>query len=61
MADDIVTNDFELIHSDAIGELSNYRWQVMLHRRDFDPPNVDATRPPDAWGNQAEKYYTEPF
>ncbi len=61
MSQDMVTNDFELIHSDAIGELSNYRWQVMLHRRDFDPPNVDVTRPPDAWGNQAEKYYTEPF
>ncbi len=25
---DIVTNDFQLLHSDAIGELSNYRWQV---------------------------------
>ncbi|MCF8227536.1 MAG: GWxTD domain-containing protein [Bacteroidales bacterium] len=61
MSQDIVTNDFELIHSDAIGELSNYRWQVLLHRRDFDPTNVDITAPPDAWGNQAEKYYTEPF
>ncbi len=58
---DMVTNDFMLLHSDAIGELSNYRWQVDLHRRDFDPNNLDITRPPDAWGNQADKFYRNPF
>ena len=57
---DIVTNDFVLLHSDAFGELSNYRWQVDLHRRDFDPSNLDITKPPDAWGNKANDYYNIP-
>ncbi len=56
----LVTNDFMLLHSDALGELSNYRWRVELHRRDYDPQSVDATGPPDAWGNKAEDYYRNP-
>lgn len=56
----LVTNDFSLLHSDAIGELSNYRWKVELHRRDYDPASIDATGPPDAWGNKAEDYYRNP-
>lgn len=61
MTHDFVTNNFELIHSDVIGELSNYRWQVLLHRRDFHPDDLDVTRPPDAWGNQADKFFRDPF
>lgn len=56
----LVTNDFVLLHSNAIGELSNYRWQAELHRRDFDPQSPDDMRPPDAWGNQANEYYINP-
>ncbi|MCD4772382.1 MAG: GWxTD domain-containing protein [Bacteroidales bacterium] len=62
--EDIVTNDFVLIHSDAIGELSNYRWQILLHDRSdprlFDKNNFDATREPDAWGNKASDFYGIP-
>ncbi len=32
---DIVTNDFQLVHSDAIGETSNYRWQVEIYKRTY--------------------------
>ena len=63
--EDIVTNDFVMIHSNAIGELSNYRWQILLHGRDYDPRlfdknNFDATREPDAWGNKANDFYGIP-
>jgi GWxTD domain-containing protein len=61
MSHDMVTNNFELIHSDAIGELSNYRWQIVLHRGTFEPNNYDVEKPDDAWGNNAEKYYNDPF
>ena len=57
---DIVTNDFQLVHSDAIGELSNYRWQVMIHRRTYDPENLDNNRYIDAWGSKVNDYYDNP-
>lgn len=57
---DEITNNFELLHSDAIGELSNYRWQVILNSRWYDPYNVDITRPPHIWGSNAEDYYRDP-
>lgn len=57
----IVTNNFELLHSDAIGELSNYRWQIDLNRRIYDPNNLDVTSPADSWGSHADKYFRNPF
>ncbi len=59
-AKDLVTNDFQLIHSDAIGELANYRWQAIIYRRTWAPHNIDATHPPNAWGNNASDYYFQP-
>ncbi len=57
---DLSTNDFQLIHSDAVGELSNYRWQTFIYQRTWDPNNIDQTHPADAWGNQATDYYYHP-
>lgn len=57
---DMVTNDFVLIHSDAIGELSNYRWQLDIYKRTWDPSSVDDVRPEDSWGNKATDYYKHP-
>lgn len=57
---DMVTNDFVLIHSDANGELANYRWQLDIYKRTWDPNSVDQTAPPDAWGNKATEYYNQP-
>ena len=58
--EDIVTNDFQLVHSDAIGEISNYRWQVVLHRRIYDPNNLDEDIYPDVWGSKVNDYYNNP-
>ena len=52
---DMVTNDFVLIHSDAIGELSNYRWQLEIYKRAYDATSIDETSPVDTWGNEADK------
>lgn len=57
---DMVTNDFVLIHSDAIGELSNYRWQLDIYKRTWDPSSVDDIKPEDTWGNKATDYYKHP-
>lgn len=57
---DMVTNDFALIHSDAIGELSNYRWQLDVYKRTWDPNSIDETGPEDAFGNRAYDFYKNP-
>jgi GWxTD domain-containing protein len=57
---DIVTNDFQLLHSDAIGEPANFRWQVEIHKRTFDPYSIDDDLYPDAWGSNVNKYWENP-
>lgn len=57
---DIVTNDFQLVHSDAIGETSNYRWQVEIYKRTFDPYSLDNDQYPDAWGSNVNQYWENP-
>ncbi len=57
---DNITNNFSLLHSDAIGEVSNYRWQIVLNQRWFNPYNLDIEQPPSIWGSEAEDYYRNP-
>jgi GWxTD domain-containing protein len=57
---DMLTNSFKLLHSDAIGEVSNYKWQIFLNSRWYDPYNVDAVAPPEIYGGQADDYYRNP-
>lgn len=57
---DITTNNFTLLHSDAIGEISNYRWEIYLNNRWYDPFNVDAQYAPGVYGSKAEDYYRNP-
>jgi GWxTD domain-containing protein len=57
---DLITNNFTLLHSDAIGEVSNYKWQIFLNNRWYDPFNVDAQRAPNIWGDKSEDYYRNP-
>ena len=58
---DIITNDFTLVHSDARGEVHNYRWQVFVYNRTFDPYNVDISDYPDAWGSKVHDYWENPY
>ncbi len=57
---DVVTNDFQLIHSNAIGELSNYRWQTVIYRRTWDPYGIDDDVIPDTYGSGATQNYRQP-
>jgi len=57
---DLIANNFVLLHSDAIGEIANYKWQVFLNSRWYDPYNVDADNVPNIWGSEAEDFYRNP-
>jgi GWxTD domain-containing protein len=57
---DLLTNSFSLLHSDAIGEVSNYKWQVFLNSRWYDPYSVDIQQSPDIYGGKAQDYYRNP-
>jgi GWxTD domain-containing protein len=58
---DLVTNDYELIHSDAMGEMYNASWQLMLYKRDTPSRNLDDTGERDQWGSRTRKYFSTPF
>ena len=64
MSHDMVTNDYALIHSDVIGEVSNNRWQLMIYSRfrgpDYTGDIIDQTTVPDAWGTRAGELYNNP-
>lgn len=57
---DMITNNFKLLHSDAIGEISNYKWQIFLNNRWYDPYNVDVEASPDIYGGKADDYFRNP-
>jgi len=57
---DLITNNFKLLHSDAIGEISNYKWQVFLNSRWYDPYNIDEGQVPNIYGSEADDYWLNP-
>jgi len=61
MSQDMVTNDYQLIHSDIIGEVNNPRWQMMIYGRFYGPDYsgdiIDQTDSPGAWGSRAGELY----
>lgn len=65
MTRDIATNDFQLIHSDAVGELSNSRWTTEIYSRTYSPYmeyyNEDGSVNPGVnYGDDAKDYYENP-
>ena len=58
---DNATNDFQLIHSNAVGELSNYRWETVVYRRTWDPNSIDDAVIPSSWGSKATESYIQPW
>lgn len=61
---DMVTNDYDLIHSDIVGEVSNPRWQMVIYSRfrgpEYTGDIIDQTEVPDAWGTRAGDLYRNP-
>jgi len=61
---EIATNDFMLLHSDAVGEISNYKWRLWLDFRmnmgnlgNIDDEGIQGG---DAWGSNKNDYYYQP-
>ena len=62
---DIATNDFQLIHSDAVGELNNNRWTSEIYERTYSTYqqyyNSDGSVNPGInYGDNAKDYYDNP-
>lgn len=58
---DLVTNDFMLIHSDAIGEINDYRWQQKIYSRNNPTNDIDSDGVRDHWGRKSEEYFKDPY
>ena len=63
MTKDIATNDFQLIHSDAVGEINNSRWTNEIYSRTstmyFDQ-GVDDPHHPNTYGDNAQDNFDNP-
>ena len=59
-APEIVTNDYFLLHSDAIGEFYNSRWQVDLQSRTYAPVDLSETQTINSWGEMSKDYWDLP-
>ena len=57
---DLVTNDYELLHSDMFGETNDYRWQARLNKRNTSMENIDQGAAPDHFGGQSDDFYLNP-
>ncbi len=63
MTRDLATNDFKLIHSDAVGEINNFRWTTEIYQRTYGTYfdyGVDDAATPDSYGDRAKDYYDNP-
>lgn len=54
---DLATNNYELLHSDYVGERQDPGWQMKLVKRLSPNSNPDITTPEDYWGGNAYDYY----
>ena len=59
-SEDLVTNDFVLLHSTVFGEPNNERWDMQLQRRTTPQYNLDQTQPAGSVGSRARMYFNDP-
>ncbi|MCK9219724.1 MAG: GWxTD domain-containing protein [Bacteroidales bacterium] len=57
---DRATNDFFLLHSDAIGEINNQRWKIYLRNRIYTSSDIQDTQVIKSWGDFEEDYWALP-
>ncbi len=59
---DLVSNEFELLHSDAQGEMYDYQWQNKLHSRDTQTRDIDSEglNQDDYFGNHSKDMFENP-
>jgi GWxTD domain-containing protein len=59
-SEDMVTSDFTLLHSDAIGEINEPRWRIFLRNRIYAPLDLGDTQIINAWGENANQEWDLP-
>jgi GWxTD domain-containing protein len=57
---DLVTNDYTLLHSDALGEITDDQWQLKLHKRDTQSNNFDIRSVNPTYGGRADDFFNNP-
>ena len=57
---DLVTNDFALIHSDALGEIINDQWMFLVMKRDTQTNDIDAIESDSHFGSQLRQNFLTP-
>ncbi|MCX6306973.1 MAG: GWxTD domain-containing protein [Bacteroidetes bacterium] len=57
---DMVTSDFQLLHSDATGEIMNPRWKIDLRNRIYNTLDLQETQVINAWGDMESDYWELP-
>jgi hypothetical protein len=56
----MVTSDFYILHSDAIGEINNPRWQIDLRNRIEQHIDLQDTETINSWGDYQKDYWDLP-
>ena len=56
----LATNDFQLIHSDAIGEPYDSQWQLRISKRTEVNNDFDKTKTRDSYGKHADEIFSNP-
>ena len=57
---DLVTNDYEILHSDLQGEYFNNKWQTQLNKRNTSGGNIDEDGKTDGWGGNSSTFFRNP-
>ena len=63
MSKDAAANNYQLIHSDVVGEINNPRWQLEIYSRIYGEgydQGVDQTEYENGWGSHAGDLYNNP-
>ena len=57
---DLVTNEYELLHSNVPGEINNYRWEFILQQRNTNNSSLDRESGDNHWGGRSSDYFSNP-
>ena len=57
---DEITNDYQLLHSNVIGEVSDFRWQYRLQKRNNPSTNLDENKGDEHFGSRPEDFWNNP-
>jgi GWxTD domain-containing protein len=57
---DLVTNDYELLHSEVPGEVSNQRWNEIIHSRNTSMDGLRRRDPNSSSSERVDEYYQMP-